>query len=150
MWHLNNCLTNPLALLENCCMWGQTRPDQSTHLISTQIHNLVKDGKEKMVLNIQFLYENRLLRVFHRSFVGRSWINGLEKREERCAGRVPYWYQVAHSNTNGDLLRELQLISRSKGLNCTMEHIAQCWQVQRIVGNGGEDEWGGKQPQPYE
>lgn len=131
-------------------MWGQTWPDQSSRLISKQIHNLVKDGNEKMVLNIQFLYENRSLPVFHRSFVGHSCINGLEKREEWCAGRVPYRYQAAHSSTNRDLLRELQLISHSKGLNCTVEDKAQSWQVYRIVGNGGEDGWGGKQPQPYE
>lgn len=31
-----------------------------------------------------------------------------------------------------------------------MEDKTQCWQVWRIVGSGGgEDGWGGKQPQPY-
>lgn len=82
-----------------------------------------------MVLNIPFLYENRLLPVFHRSFVGHSWINGLDKGEELRAERVPYWYQVAHSNTNRGLLGELQFISRSKGLICKMEDKTQCWQV---------------------
>jgi len=45
-----------------------------------------------MVLNIQFLYENRSVSVFYRSFVGHNWIKGLEKGEEQCAERVPYWH----------------------------------------------------------
>lgn len=103
-----------------------------------------------MVLNIQFLYENRSLRVFHRSFIGYSWINGLKKREEWCAERIPYWYWVTHGNTKGGLLRELQLMSHSKRLNRKMEDKTQCWQVKTIVGSDVEDGWGVKQPQHYE
>lgn len=40
-------------------------------------------------------------------------------------------------------------LQRKKNLNCKMEDKIQCWQVQWIVGSGGEDGWGGKQPQPY-
>lgn len=95
-------------------LYGRTNMTRSIHLFDLQIHKLLKDGKEKVALNIQFLYENRLLPVFHRSFIRHSWIKELKRREEWCAETVPYWYQVAHSNTNGGLLRELQLISYSR------------------------------------
>lgn len=34
-----------------------------------------------------------------------------------------------HGNTKGELLRELQLMSHSRRLNCKMEDKIQCWQV---------------------
>lgn len=65
-----------------------------------------------MVLNIQFLNENRSVSVFHRSFVGHSWINGLEKGEEQ-----------KEYPTNTKSLTAIQMEAYWE--NCKWSHIAK-------------------------